>query len=283
MRSVVIGASGLVGSALMRILGDRAVGTYRTRPRPGLVPLDAADEAAVRGLVSSRDPEVIFFPAADPNVEWCELHPDEARERNVAPLLSTLKAAAGRRVLGFSSDYVFDGSAGPYDETDRPRPISVYGRIKLEIEEILLREGQAVIRTTTVFGREAPPPKNFGLRLIASLRAGNEVRVPSDQWSTPTYADDLAAAATRVAAGDRGLWHIAGPELMSRIDLARLVAEVFDLPGDLIRPVPTSELGQAAARPLRGGLRCERLERAFGRSVRSPRDALMDLREKARL
>lgn len=267
----------------MRILGDRAVGTYRTRPQPGLVPLDATDEAAVRALVSACDPEVIFFAAADPNVEWCELHPDEARERNVAPLLSTLKAAAGRRIVGFSSDYVFDGSAGPYDESDRPRPISVYGRIKVEIEELLLPEGQAVIRTTTVFGREAPPPKNFALRLIASLRAGNEVRVPSDQWSTPTHADDLAAAATRVTAGGPGLWHIAGPELMSRIELAKLVAEVFDLPSELIRPVPTSELGQAAARPLRGGLRCDRLERAFGRSVRSPRDALMDLREEARL
>jgi len=223
---------------------------------------------------------VIFFPAAEPNVDRCETHPDEARRSNLDPLAGTLRAAGGTRILGFSSDYVFDGTDGPYAEDARPHPISVYGRIKLELESRLLELGHTVIRTTTVFGREEPPPKNFVLRLVASLGDGSVVRVPSDQISTPTYAEDLARAAVRIAQGGSGVWHVAGPDLVGRAELAFRVAAVFGLPTQGIRPVPTLELQQAAARPLRGGLLCQRFEVAFGPAGRPLEDALEDLRDR---
>src|SRR6266498_3586000 len=110
MTALVIGASGLVGGALCRTLGHIAVGTYHTRPIPGLIQLDAYDKPALRRILDDVDPSIVFFPAAEPNVDWCELHPDDAYAANVVPAVSALALSLSRRAMFvfFSSDYVFD-------------------------------------------------------------------------------------------------------------------------------------------------------------------------------
>lgn len=261
--ALVVGGSGLVGGALLRALGAHAIGTYRTRPVDGLRDLDARDAASVRALVRELDPAVVFFPAAEPNVDWCELHPDEARAANVVPALAALAAAreSGASFVFFSTDYVFDGQDGPYDETADVRPLGVYGAHKAEVEERVLDAGCTVVRTTTVFGTELPPGKNFVVRLVARLRAGEVTTIPSDQLATPTWSDDLARASLGVA-HDPGVWHAAGPDLMSRDEFARLVARTFDCDESLIHPVTTDQLHQPTRRPLRAGLRTEKIQRA---------------------
>lgn len=278
VRGLVVGASGLVGAAVLRALGSAGTGTYRSRPRAGLTRLEAADCDAFAGVIASVRPDAVFLAAAEPNVEWCEAHPEEGRLLNSGPVDAALAAAGRARIVWYSTDYVFDGSSGPYAEGDPPGPLSAYGRIKAEIERRLLDGGHTVIRTTTVFGCEEAPSKNFVLRLVGALRRGEIVRIPSDQISTPTYAEDLAAASVRIAADGAGVWHVAGPDLISRSDLAVRVARAFDLPADGIHAVPTRELAQVAVRPLRGGLTCARYEAAFGRAGRRVDDALADLR-----
>lgn len=278
--ALVIGGSGLIGSAILRALGPVAVGTYRRRPRPGLRRLDASDARAVAGLLEATRADVVFLPAAESNVDWCELHPQEARAMNVDPALVTLEAARsyGARLVFFSSDYVFDGASGPYDEAAATRPLCVYGRLKAEIEGLVLAAGGTVIRTTTVFGAEIPPGKNFALRLVARLRAHERVAVPFDQVSTPTWADELARATLSVwRAG--GLWNVAGPDLLARDELARAVAGAFGLDAALIDPVATSALRQAARRPLRGGLRTDKLARCVGSRLGPVPDALRGFRD----
>lgn len=280
MRGLVIGGSGLVGSALLRRLGPDGVGTYRTRPRPGLRPLDAGDPDAVRRLVASVGPDVIFFPAANANVDACEREPEAAARENLEPLRATLAAAGHVPVVAYSSDYVFDGRSGPYAEDAPVSPISVYGRLKVELERLVMDAGGTIIRTTGVFGWEEPPAKNFVLRLAASLARGERARVPNDQIANPTYADDLAAASLEIAQdASGGLWHVAGADLLARDAFARLVAEAFGADPGLIDGVPTSALGQAAQRPLRGGLTCRRYRERFGATpVRPVRGALAAVR-----
>lgn len=226
---------------------------------------------------------MVFFPAADPNVDWCETHPQEAREANVVPALATLAASreTGARFVFFSSDYVFDGRDGPYAEEARPAPLSVYGRQKLEVEQQVLEGEGTVVRTTTVYGMEPPPGKNFVLRLVGRLERGERVTVPSDQVSTPTWADELARGAV-VAAGFGGVWHVAGPDLLTRDAFAVLVADVFELDRTLVDPVSTSELGQPARRPMHGGLRTDRIRREADVSFVSTRVALERLRHQLR-
>jgi dTDP-4-dehydrorhamnose reductase len=277
--ALVVGASGQVGGALLRVLPD-AVGTYRSRPAPGLRTLDASDADALRRLLDETGAATVFFPAAQPNVDWCEVHPDEAESANLGPLRVALAVAAerGAFLVAYSSDYVFDGVSGPYVETDPVSPISVYGRIKVRLERETESAGGAVIRSTGVFGYEAGEPRNFVLRLVGSLRRGERVRVPIDQISTPTYADDLARGSALVAAERApGIWHVAGPDLVGRVELARRAAHVFGLGEDLIEPVTTAELRQAARRPLRGGLRCDRVRARFGFTLRSLDSSLADL------
>jgi dTDP-4-dehydrorhamnose reductase len=281
VRALVIGASGLVGSALIRELGPDAVGTFRTRPRPGLRHLDARDADPLAGLLDEVRPDLVFFPAAEPNVDWCEEHPDDSRALNVVPALTALDAAraTGAGFVFFSSDYVFDGRAGPYAEGDAPSPVQVYGRHKLAVEERVIAAGGTVVRTTTVFGEEPAPPKNFVLRFVQRLRERGRWTVPSDQVATPTWADELARGTAAVATLG-GIWHVAGPELLARDVFARMIADVFDLDPSLIDAVPTSALGQRAARPLLGGLRTDKLSGRIGGPLLAPRPALDRLRRR---
>lgn len=273
-RRLVVGASGLIGSAILRAAGPDAVGTFRSRPGPGLRRLDAADRAALARLIAETGTEEIIFPAGEPNVDWCEAHPAEAEERNLAPLRAVLSTKLP--VIAFSSDYVFDGAAGPYGEDAPPAPLSVYGRIKVTLEVETLGQGGAVVRTTGVFGQELEP-RNFVLRLVAMMRAGQSVLVPFDQIATPTYASDLAKGVVRIADREpRGVWHVAGGELISRDELADRVARAFGSDRRLISSVATAELGQRARRPLRGGLTCRRYERVFGQHPGRPLDSALD-------
>jgi len=284
VRVLIIGASGLVGSAMMRVIpavdpGAVVIGTYRSRAWPGLLQLDAANARAVRDILTDTRPDVILFPAAMPDVEWCETHEAEARAANLAPLRAVL-VASRQPVIAFSSDYVFDGRQGPYGEEAKRNPLSVYGRIKADVEDETLAAGGAVVRTTGVFGTELPPGKNFVVRLVAQLREHKTVTVPTDQVATPTYSDDLAAATYRIALSrGTGVWHVGGPEMLSRLDLARAVADEFGLDASTVRGVRTAELGQRAARPLTGGLRNERYQREFWKEpVRPVREALREMK-----
>lgn len=279
-RALVVGASGQIGGALHRVLSD-TVGTYRSRPSPGLMKLDASDTEAVRRALAETGARTMYFPAAQANVDWCETHPAEAESANLGPFRAALAAARAMDVffVVYSTDFVFDGTRGPYREDDPPSPLSVYGRIKVRIEREALAAGAAVVRTTVVYGYEVGEPRNFTLRAIQSLRLGERVRAPKDQIGTPTYADDVASASARIAdARAAEIWHVAGPDRMSRLELGQRAARAFGLREELVEGVPTSALGQAARRPLDGGLRADKLRERFGVVLRSVDAGLADLR-----
>ncbi|MEB2284446.1 MAG: SDR family oxidoreductase [Myxococcales bacterium] len=282
MPTLIIGASGLVGGALRNEFPD-ATGTYLRHAGPGLVPLDITDAAAVDALVARVRPELILLPAAQPAVDRCELDPDESERVNVGGTGNVARAAArlGARLVYFSSDYVFDGAAGPYEVDAAPCPINVYGRHKLAAET-LVRAAVAdhlIARVSGVYGYQ-PDGKNFVMALARLGAAGERMRVPSDQWGTPTYAPSLAAAVRELAAsGHRGIVHPAGPDYLTRIDFARLAAEVFGYDDAFLVPVTTPELEQPAARPLRAGVD-NRSTQALLRTTRlaGAREGLCDMR-----
>jgi len=130
-----------------------------------------------------------------------------------------------------------------------------------------------------VFGSERGEPRNFVLRLVQSLARNETVRVPTDQVGTPTYSDDVARASGMIAdARATGIWHVAGPDRISRLELARHAARAFGLSEMLIQGVPTSALGQLARRPLESGLVIDKLRERFGITMHSVGAALADLR-----
>jgi dTDP-4-dehydrorhamnose reductase len=163
----------------------------------------------------------------------------------------------------FSTDYVFDGLAGPYGESDLARPLSVYGAAKRDAEIALaevLGDALLVVRTCWVFGPESQG-KNFAYQVRRALRDEKTLTCPSDQTSSPTYGPDIAEAVVRlVELGRSGLIHVAGPEVVDRVGFARSLAAAFHLDSAWIEGKSTAELGQVAPRPLKGGLLTRRLD-----------------------
>jgi dTDP-4-dehydrorhamnose reductase len=273
MTAIVLGASGLVGSHVLAEGKRRQLDVLGTsRGGRDLTPLDITDSGRVRDLLWQWKPAVVVLAAAMANVEQCEREPVLTRPVNVdAPrAIARICAELGALLVYYSTDYVFDGTAGPYSENDVPRPIGVYGQHKLDAEREIrgvLPESHLILRTTVVYGTE-PAGKNFLIRLLQNLRSQTPITVPNDQVGTPTFVDDLAASTWQlVHARARGTFNVAGCERMDRYAFARLAAAAFGLNPEPITGVPTSALNQLAARPLDAGLTVTKIEKFLGRSM----------------
>lgn len=266
--NLVIGASGQVGEHLVKRLvlnGESVTGTYFPAPALSLVPLDIRDKQAVATLFRQCEPDTVYLPAAITNVDYCELNPDETYLTNVQGTCNVVQEAnrIGAKLVFFSSDYVFDGRDGPYSEIEPANPLSQYGRQKLIGEHYigLHARDYLIIRTTVVYGWESQE-KNFVQRLVTTLKAGQRVRVPVDQIGSPTYTPNLADAVIELVTMDAtGLFNVVGPKLASRYEFAVAAAQAFDLDPALIDSVFTSELKQAAPRPLKAGMRIDKVQK----------------------
>jgi dTDP-4-dehydrorhamnose reductase len=278
-------------------LGDRALATSRAE-HDGWLKLDLAhletlDQAAALLEADARahNLDAIFCVGGMTHVDGCEAQPELARRTNARGPGVLADYARSRHLpfVFFSTDYVFDGASGhpgPYAEDAPTRPLSVYGSSKLEGEQRVLDAcpEALVLRTTVVYGPD-PRELNYLYNLMRNLSVGQAMRVPEDQISTPTYNRDLIGAALGlVAAKAAGVWHVAGPELMDRLEFARRVATALQLDASLLRGVSTAELGQAAPRPLASGLATEKLRGAYPElKVRTLAESLDDCGAELRL
>ncbi len=294
MRILVTGASGLLGrkvlAALRRQQGWEPIATARApgslpRDEVGTVyPLDVCDRDQVRAALTRTRPAAVIHTAAMTDVDGCEREPERAWAVNVGGTQIVAEACArvSARLVHLSTEYVFDGRAGPYRESDAPNPLSVYGRTKLESERAVAAscERWAVARTTVLFGYAPGVRANFVLWLLGRLARGERTRVVADQIGSPTLADNLADMVLALAGdGGHGIYHTVGGSRLARSDFARLAATEFGLDADLIDPVATADLCQPAPRPLAAGLSTARFQREFPTvPVLSARDALERLR-----
>lgn len=261
---LVIGASGFVGQYLYSALpGIQRIGTYFQHEAPGLVQLDITELDQARSLINQYDPELIYVPASWTHVDACEDNAARCMSLNDGGIKALCEVVdPGRtRLIYFSTDYVYDGDRGPYSEADETRPINVYGASKLSAERRVLAHStkNLVIRTTVVYGWERRG-KNSIQRLIKGLRAGQTLQTPVDQWGHPTYIENLVEVTLDlVKQGRNGIFHVCGAEWMNRFDFACLAAKIFDLPVELIHPAKTSELKQRAKRPLKAGMKTDKV------------------------
>ncbi len=265
MKTIVIGASGLVGQNLLRefsALGE-TLGTCHSQIQSELTPLDLADPAQIEKIIGEFRPDVVLLPAAMTNVDLCEEKPELSRQINVDGTAAVARAARklDARLVYISTDYVFDGTAGPYGEDATPNPINHYSRHKLEAENVV-RETvphHLILRTSSVYGWERLG-KNFVLQLLRRFRAGEKPRVFSDQYGSPTYAPNLAEVIRElVERRATGLFHAGGMSWVNRVELAMEVARGFGIINAALDIVTSAQVVQKARRPLRGGLRMEKM------------------------
>ncbi|HWT12897.1 MAG TPA: SDR family oxidoreductase [Allosphingosinicella sp.] len=231
---LITGATGTLGSAFARLCEERAL-PFRTT---GRAELDLEDEASIASALRRFRPWAVINAAGFVRVADAEREPEACFAANAegAGRLARACAAAGIPLVTFSTDLVFDGSAGrPYHEGDAVSPTSVYGRSKAEAERSVLSSGAdaLVIRTSAFFGPW--DAYNFAWSVLARLARGEAVRACRRTEVSPTYVPDLCHAALDLLIdGETGLWHLANSGSVSWHDFARRVAEGAGLDATLV-------------------------------------------------
>ena len=237
-----------------------------TEPRIlGYHPMDLTVRADVRDVITRTKPDAIINCAGFVRVDEAERNRETAWRANVTGVehLADVARKIDARLMHVSTDLVFDGARAPYTETDAPHPLNYYGRTKLASENLLRTSGieHAIFRTSTVYGAAEHARANYALSVVTALERGEQIHAATDLYSTPTLVDDLALAIVRATERRRtGVYHVAGPEMISRYDLAMRTAETFRLDTRLIEQTTVARIRREhpellrADRPLRNGL-----------------------------
>jgi len=244
--------------------------------------LNILDKQALREYGTSVMPDVIVNLAAMTNVDQCETDKQLAWQMNVTLVENVVRIAriTDAYLVHLSTDYVFDGTKGPYAETDTPQPLNYYGKSKLAGETAVTTSGvaHAIIRTIVVYGYNVGRP-DFVRWVLDAFDKETPIKVATDQIANATYVDDLSEAIMIMLLERKlGLYNVGGADLVSRYDFALQIADVFKSDPLLIQGVPTSELLQTATRPLLGGLVTLKAESALRMKFRTIHSGLLSYR-----
>ena len=232
--------------------------------------LDITDYDRLRSAVAGTTARVVVNAAAYTAVDEAESARDLAFRVNgeAVGVLATAAAAAHVRVVHFSTDYVFDGTAtAPYAEDVPPRPLSVYGETKREGEIRLLSSTAQylVIRTQWLFGGHG---RSFVKTIRDAASAGRPLRVVNDQTGRPTWSRDLATATWKLITGDAtGVFHVANSGIATWYELALAVVREAGYAVPVV-PCSTGEFARPARRPQYSALDTSRYERWSGERLR---------------
>jgi dTDP-4-dehydrorhamnose reductase len=265
MRVLVTGGGGLLGGALIRGAPSDVElhATRRSTPVEGATAhiVELSDAAAVEALLDRVRPEVVIHTA----------YGKTDMERDVVRATRSVAEACrrtGAALVHVSTDVVFDGEQAPYDESSAPSPISDYGRAKAEAERIVAGAlpAAAIVRTSVIVRADEEN------EVVKLLRAGTFPPAFVDELRCPIEVDDLAAQLWEMAAlpPERlgGVWHLAGPEALSRYALAVLLAHRFGIGPSVVTPGLNRAFTPPRPRDLRmGTARADRELRARARPV----------------
>ena len=295
MRILITGSNGLLGQKLVDALRDDPLVDLLATSRGGdrspdplgsrYAPMDITDQAEVADVFDAFKPDVVVHTAAMTNVDACELDPTACHLQNVVATDHLVRAAErwDSHFIHLSTDFIFDGHAGPYSEEDAPAPLSIYGHSKLEAERIVTDSclsRWAIARTINVYG-VAPGLSRSNVVLWAkgALEKGQPIKVVDDQWRMPTLAEDLASGCIRIAErGATGIYHLCGPDGMSILELVQRVGAFFHLDTSVVSPVKSDTLGQPAKRPPRTGFIIDKARKDLGFAPRGFEQGLEVLR-----
>ena len=255
-------------------VGERVISITRAE-------IDLAHPERLYAAIMELRPSGVIHCAAMTDVDGCEKDPAGAWAVNVDAVAAAARAcsAAGARLTALSTDYVFDGEKGDYAEEDAPHPRGAYARTKRAGEEaaLLLARDRAVCRVAVVYSGYTSAKKTYAATAADCLAAGKPVKAFIDQVVSPTLADNAAQMAIGVhRSGEQGIFHCAGASQVSRLEFARALARKLRASEELVVPVRLAELKLPAPRPLRCGLRVDKVRKLLGNSIPLPLEVALD-------
>jgi dTDP-4-dehydrorhamnose reductase len=279
MRILVTGANGLLGQKLVGLLQKdnsiHLIATAKSKLIPKLTTgefhsLDVTNVAEVDGVISSVQPDVVINTAAMTQVDECELNQEACWTANVSSVQNLVNACVKKDIhlIQLSTDFIFDGTYGPLDENAIPNPISYYGSSKLAAEELIMKSpvSWCIIRTVLVYGvAEGLNRTNIITWVKKSLEDNKTIRVVTDQWRTPTLAEDLAMGCYLAAKKKaKGIYNISGKDFLNPYQMAIKTAMYFNLDKALIVEADASNFSQPARRPPKTGFVVDKAIRDLG-------------------
>jgi dTDP-4-dehydrorhamnose reductase len=270
MKVLVTGANGLLGQHLIKQLLNENFKVLATAKGPGRLPftnddsyryfdVDITDAFRLNLLMKSEMPEVVVHAAAMTQVDQCELNQEECSKVNVEGTANVVIEAEqySRFLIYISTDFVFDGEKGNYNEEDDLNPINWYGFTKMEAESIVETSEMpwSIVRTCLVYGNVLQGTRTNIISWVReSLEAGKDIKVVSDQVRTPTYVADLARGIVLIIKKNAtGVFHIAGKDIMTPYDIAVKTAELFGLDKTKMTKADQTSFSQPGRRPLKTG------------------------------
>ena len=257
MRALITGASGLLGSYLLKTAdkADAVLGTFLIHPVKDGKRMNILLPEDISPIFSDFKPEVVIHCAAESRADFAERKPYQTRQSNIEGVLNILREARKYKsyVVFISSNAVFDGEYPPYRESDERYPINEYGRIKRDAEDIVFDYPfrSLVIRPIFLYGWVGKGiRRNMDTRIIETLRRGEEMKVATDILTQPTYALDLANTIWALIKENReGIFNVSSNIKMSLYDFSILVADTFELKKELIKPCKAEIFKTLAVRP----------------------------------
>ena len=240
----ITGSTGLVGSRIVELL----------RNRIEFIPLvhetlDITNERDVFEVITNTEFEFFLHVAAYTDVERAEIERERAQAINVAGTEHICRAVTStrRKLIYFSTDFVFDGTHPPYAEDSLPHPLGVYGKTKYAGEEAV-RGNAMIIRISSPYRTGCPRKQDFVRRVRSLLERRKELRMVTDSCMTPTLIDDIAyATAYLMNHFSPETIHIVGTQGVSPYEAGKLIANTFQLDATLIKPTSFAEFSAGRA------------------------------------
>jgi dTDP-4-dehydrorhamnose reductase len=290
MKSLLItGASGLLGDKIVKLARRKyaVIPTHNLRQlQPDSLRLDITNAEDITSLFKKLEPDVIIHTASETNVDKCETQKNYAQKVNVDGTRNVALACSktGAKLVYISTDYVFDGEKGNYNEQDKPNPINYYGITKLEGEKQVTQNCQKyfILRTSVLYGWH-PWKQNFATWVINQLKQDKEITVVEDHYNTPTLTDNLAEITLEAIQKDlQGLYHASGSERVSRYAFAKQIAKAFNLDPNLIKPIKMSQLtAWIAKRPKDSSLNTQKIQKQLKTKPLNITDGLNRMKKEA--
>ena len=286
---VITGASGLLGANLVLETERRFDVTAVVHKHPlkfataRVIQTDLGEASTVRKLFGEIRPDWIIHCAAATAIDALEDDPGRAYRLNVQMSHDVAKIAASinARLLYVSTDSVFDGRNGPYQESDEPLPVNVYARSKLEGEHAVAEENPgALIVRTNLFGWSPIQRTSLAEWFYTNLSAGQPCSGFSDMFFSPVYAPDLAGIFIQMLDNRlEGLYHVPGDECLSKYEFGCRLAAAFGFNPALVGDTISDQLQSKAKRPTRTCLDGSKIVQDLGQKLPSLEEGFAHLRE----
>lgn len=277
MKILITGANGFLGFYVVKQLindGHVVIATGKGKCRlPFNVcttffyeEMDFTDPFQVHDVFTAYHPECVVHAGAMTRPDDCELNQWDAYVTNVEGTVTMLLNAEEFKCsfIFISTDFVFDGSKGMYEENDIRSPVNFYGKTKMEAEDAVMayEYNWVIVRTVLVYGPPATGRSNLLTVVAEKLSAGEQYRVFDDQVRTPTFVKDLAAGISMIISQKAtGIFHLSGKDVLTPYGMALATAELLGLDVSLLEKITRADMQQPATRPMKTGFDISKAEK----------------------